>query len=99
MSGTKEPQWTFLTNHGHVLIAIARDPGSTLRAIADAVGITERAAFRIVNDLAEGGYVTKQKVGRRNVYELDLSRPLRHPLEEHAQVRALVDVVVRGDQP
>ena len=86
------PDWTFLTNHGHVLIAIAGNPGIRLREIAEAVGITERAAFGIVRDLENEGYITKRKEGRRNVYEVHPDRPLRHALERHAPVRTLLAI-------
>lgn len=87
------PYWTFLTNHAHVLLAITRDPEARLRDIAGLVGITERAAFRIVGDLAEAGYVTKTKRGRRNVYEVDADLPLRHPLEQQKSVRSLLELI------
>lgn len=75
------PTWTFLTNHGHVLVCIAEDPGSRGRDIAARVGITERACQSIVADLAAGGYVTRTRVGRRNRYEIHPDVPLRHPIE------------------
>ena len=87
--------WTFLTNHAHVLLAIAADPDRTLREIAEVVGITERAAFRIVEDLVAAGYLTKEKVGRRNTYEVHPEQKLRHPLEQHAEVRELLHIVDR----
>ena len=78
-------EWTFLTNHAHVLLCIARDPDVRLRDIATDVGITERAAQRIVADLVEAGYVERERDGRRNRYQLNPELPLRHPLErEHA---------------
>jgi hypothetical protein len=76
-----KPQWTFLTNHGHVLVCVARNPDIRLAEIADLVGIGERAAHRIVTDLVEAGYLSRTRIGRRNVYSVDLSQPLRHPLE------------------
>ncbi len=77
--------WTFLTNHAHVLLCVTRDPGIRLRDVAEAVGITERAAQRIVADLVEDGYLEREREGRRNRYRLHPERPLRHPLEqEHA---------------
>lgn len=77
--------WTFLSNHGHVLVVISKNPDVRVAEIADLVGIGERAAVRIVQDLVEGGYLTRTKVGRRNSYSIDYSRSLRHPLEsEHA---------------
>jgi DNA-binding IscR family transcriptional regulator len=68
--------WRFLTNHARVLLRIAQDPGARLRDIAAALGITERSAHSIVNDLTEAGYVLKQKDGRRNRYQIQAHRPL-----------------------
>jgi DNA-binding IclR family transcriptional regulator len=68
--------WSFLTNHARVLLCIAHDPGARLRDIAASVGITERSAFGIVTDLAEAGYVVKQKDGRRNRYQIQAHLPL-----------------------
>ena len=68
--------WSFLTNHARVLLCIARDPGTRLRDIAASMGITERAAHGIVNDLADAGYVDKQKDGRRNRYQIQAHLPL-----------------------
>lgn len=82
--------WTFLTNHAHVLVAIARDPEARLRDIAERVGITERAAQGIVRDLVEHGYVVRERVGRRNRYELDDTLPMRHPLEAEHDVGTLL---------
>jgi predicted transcriptional regulator len=87
--------WTFLTNHAHTLLAIAQNPDARLRDIAAAVGITERAAFRIIGDLEEAGYVTKRRVGRRNVYEVHDELPLRHPLEQQNAVRSLLGLINR----
>jgi DNA-binding IclR family transcriptional regulator len=78
--------WTFLTNHGHVLLAIARKPDIRMREIAEEVGITERAAQRIVGDLVEAGYVSRARVGRRNTYTIDPSAPLRHPISRHHDI-------------
>lgn len=85
--------WTFLTNHSHVLLCIATDPDILTRDIARLVGITERSAQRIIAELEEAGYLSHGKVGRRNHYEVDGSQPLRHPLEDHLSVEALLDVV------
>jgi len=86
--------WTFLTNHAHVLLCIARDPAVRLRDVAARVGITERAVQRIVTDLEAGGYLTVSKEGRRNRYLLHPEQPLRHPLERHRTVKALIDLVL-----
>ena len=82
--------WTFLTNHAHVLLCIARDSEVRLRDIAQQVGITERAAQGIVADLVADGYVTRTRVGRRNKYELVGALPLRHPLEQDRRVGELL---------
>ncbi len=82
--------WTFLTNHAHALVCIARDPGTRIQDIADNVGITLRAAQNIVGDLVEAGYVGRTRVGRRNRYEVNTQLPLRHPLEHHHQIGELL---------
>lgn len=86
-------KWTFLTNHGHVLLCIASDPDIRARDIAARVGITERSAQSIVADLVEAGYLTREKVGRRNRYEVQSGRPLRHPVEHEHQVADLLHLV------
>jgi DNA-binding IclR family transcriptional regulator len=88
--------WTFFTNHAHVLICIARNPDVRLSEVAQLVGIGERAVHRIVHELEAAGYLTVNKEGRRNVYEIDVDRPLRHPLESHHHVRAVVAPLVDG---
>ena len=80
--GAARPRWTFLTNHGHVLVCIAEDPGIRARDIAARVGITERAAQSIIADLVAEGYITRTRVGRRNQYEIHPDVPLRHPIED-----------------
>lgn len=83
-------QWTFLTNHAHVLIYVARDPGARVRDIADAVGITERTAQGILTDLVDSGYLRRTKEGRRNRYDCVEDLPLRHPLESNHPVGELL---------
>jgi len=73
--------WTFLSNHSHVLICLARQPDQRLREVAQLVGITERAVQKIVADLEEGGVLTRVRAGRRNRYEIDPTAPMRHPVE------------------
>ncbi|MEO1060626.1 MAG: winged helix-turn-helix domain-containing protein [Actinomycetota bacterium] len=93
-SGTDRPStWTFLSNHSHVLICLARDPEARLIDIAEAVGIRERAVRRIIADLVESGYVERRRVGRRNSYDLHLDRPLRHQLELGHEVGELVGLL------
>ena len=75
-----EPRrWTFLTNHGHVLLAVAEDGDQRVSQLADRVGITERATLRILRDLEEEGYLSVTREGRRNLYEVNPQLPMRHP--------------------
>jgi hypothetical protein len=87
-------EWTLLTNHGHALLCVARDPGMTLRQIGDCVGITERAAHRIVSDLVDAGYLEKRREGTRNRYEIKPDVPMRHPLVSDHWVGELLAVLV-----
>jgi uncharacterized membrane protein len=87
-------RWDFLTHHAHVLLCVANDPGIRLRDIADAVGITERAAHKILSDLVEEGYVKRERTGRRNHYMVRPDLRLRHPLVEKRQVGDLLDVLL-----
>jgi DNA-binding MarR family transcriptional regulator len=91
--------WTFLTNHAHVLVCITHDPGIRVREIADRVGITERATQRIVADLAGAGYIERSRVGRRTAYTINGRLPLRHPLEEHREIGALLDALSTRANP
>ncbi len=84
------PSWSFLTTHAQVLIAIARDPAIRLREIGETVGITERAAHRIVSELTTAGYVSRERRGRRNHYTLRTEMPLPDPL---ARGRRLDDLL------
>ena len=88
MRGVKE--WTFLTNHAHVLLAIAREPTARLRDVADAVGITERAAQTIVADLEAAGYLHRERVGRRNQYTINPAGRFRHPAEADHRIGDLL---------
>ena len=80
------PSWTFLTNHAHVLVCIAKNNEGRLAEIAGLGGIGERAVHSIVQDLVDNGYVTRARRGSHNVYEVFLDRPLRHPLEAGRQI-------------
>jgi len=83
-------QWTFLTNHAHVLLCVATNPQVRLRDIAELVGITERAAQRIVGELEAEGYLTRERDGRRNIYRLNPDMPLRHPLDKGHHIGELL---------
>jgi predicted transcriptional regulator len=92
-------QWTFLSNHGHVLVSLARDPDARMRDVAVLVGITERAVQQIVGDLVAQGYLRKEKVGRRNRYDVVREAHLRHDLESHVELGAFLDLVVGRPSP
>lgn len=99
-TGTSRGSWTFLTNHGHVLVCIATDPEVRGRDIAARVGITERAAQTIITDLVSEGYVTRTRVGRRNRYRVNPDTPLRHPCEQPHSIGELLRLVApRYDSP
>lgn len=85
--------WTFLSNHGHVLLCLASQPGIRVRDIAAKVGITERAVLRILAELQAGGYLDREHVGRRTTYRVNLDEPMRHPVESRRPVSALVDAL------
>src|SRR5437773_7665447 len=100
--------WSFLTNHGRVLLCIAHDPGVRLRDIAATVGITERSAFGIVSDLAAAGYAVKQKDGRRNRYQIQAHLPLPEPTSQQLAIGEVLALLAgatagrqltRGNQP
>jgi DNA-binding IclR family transcriptional regulator len=86
-------RWSFLTNHARVLICIAEDPGVRLREIGDAVGITERAAHRIVGELVAAGYVTRRRVGRRSHYTIRTELPVPDALARHQSVGDLLAIL------
>lgn len=92
----KRDGWTFLTNHGHVLLCLAKDPEITLRNIASSVEITERAVQQIVSDLEWAGVIVRTRVGRRNRYLVRRDEQFRHPVEAGVTIGDLVDVVQRG---
>lgn len=87
------PDWTFLSNHSHVLYCVAAWPDIRIRDIALKVQITERAVQRIVVDLERGGYLTRERVGRQNQYRLEPHLHLRHPLEHHVEIGRLLSVL------
>ncbi len=90
----KQAAWTFLSNHAHVLLLLAKDPEIRLRDVAERVGITERAVQRIVADLEEARYLEREKNGRRNRYVLHPELPLRHPVEAHRTVANLLALIL-----
>jgi DNA-binding transcriptional ArsR family regulator len=93
MSVPPAPGWTFLSNHGHVLVCLARNPAVLVREVATQVGISERAVLRILGELEAAGYVRRDREGRRSRYAIQADLPLRHPVEAHRSVGDLVAAV------
>lgn len=91
-------KWTFLTNHSHVLVLLARNPAVVLREVALQVGITERAVQRIIADLEAGGIIEREKVGRQNHYRILADQALRHPIEAHRTIGELLALLNSDDQ-
>ena len=88
--------WTFLTNHGHILLCLAADDSLRVRDLAHKVGITERAVLKILADLEEGEVIARERDGRRNRYSVRFDAALRHDLEAHRTVGDLVAAVHGG---
>ncbi len=93
MTAAEAPRWSFLTNHAQVLLCIAHDPGIRLREIGDTVGITERAAHRIVSELDGAGYVSRERKGRRNQYTIQSHLPLPDPLAGEQKLGDLLAIL------
>jgi hypothetical protein len=87
-------EWSFLTNHARALLCISHDPGVRLRDIAATLGVTERSAFAIVTDLAESGYVVKERDGRRNRYQIQHHLPLPENTGRERTIGDLLEVLV-----
>jgi DNA-binding Lrp family transcriptional regulator len=94
MPEVQAPRWKFLTNHAQVLACIAHDPGVLLREISERVGITERAAHRIVTELDEGGYITRERIGRRNQYTIQSGLPLPDRLGRVQRISDLLTILI-----
>jgi Winged helix DNA-binding domain len=91
--------WTFLTNHARVLLCVAHDPGVRLRDIAASLNITERSAFGIITDLAEAGYLVKEKNGRRNRYRIQAHLPVPEPDGRERTVGEILALLTGTDAP
>jgi DNA-binding IscR family transcriptional regulator len=91
-------EWTFMTNHTHVLVCLSADPDLRIRDMAERVGITERATQRIVAELAAAGYLEKAREGRRNRYRVIMTQPLRHPVEGSYTIGDLLRAIA-GPEP
>ncbi|HEY7003342.1 MAG TPA: MarR family transcriptional regulator [Gaiellaceae bacterium] len=92
-SPEQEKPWRFLSNHTQVLVVVAQDPDARLRDVADTVGITERAAQRILADLVETGHVERERVGRRNRYRINREAKMRHEAQLQQEIGPLLDLL------
>jgi DNA-binding MarR family transcriptional regulator len=90
---TTSSSWTFLTNHAHILMCLAKSPSERIRDLAVKVDITERAVQRIIVELEAGGYLEHIREGRRNLYKVLSRKPLRHDIEKHRQVYDLIKLI------
>jgi DNA-binding MarR family transcriptional regulator len=97
-SGKIDPRWGLVTNHGHVLAYLAVEPDARLRDVAEQVGITERRAVQIVNDLEQAGYLTRTRVGRRNRYQIDAKMTVQTPRLRMTVGQLLAVLVAALDQ-
>jgi DNA-binding MarR family transcriptional regulator len=95
MSSVASKPWTFVTSHTQVLLCVAQDPEVRIRDVASRVGITERAAQRIVADLVESGYVVRTRVGRRNRYTINPTAQMRHELQRGLEIGSLLELLRR----
>ena len=99
MSRPESNSWHFLTNHAQVLLCIENNADARMRDIAETVGITERAAQRITNDLVEAGYVTRERIGRRNHYRIDRKVRMRHPAQREYAIGELLSLLSSEEGP
>ena len=90
---TEHLGWTFLSNHAHVVLCLARDATMRISDMASEVGITDRAIQSIISDLEQSGYVERVRTGRRNSYRIDESLHLRHPIEHHKTIADLIRAI------
>ncbi len=98
MAENTVPGWTFLTNHAQVLVCIARDAGIRMRDIGERVGITERAAHRIVGELADAGYIARERHGRRNHYTINADFPLPDRVARQQNVGELLAILLTSPE-
>jgi DNA-binding MarR family transcriptional regulator len=93
LSSGEPPNWTLLSNHGHLLLCLARDPQARIRDLAEMVGITERACYRIIGDLVDRGLVRRERHGRNNRYTINRDARMLHPAWSEITVARLLAIV------
>ena len=95
---TDDPDWTLFSHHAHVLICLAENPRLRLREVAERIGVTERTAMRLIDRLDRAGVIKRVRQGRRNMYEIDASGPLPHPLEAGFSMERVLHAVLRSNR-
>ena len=90
-----ENEWSFFSNYAHVLVCLAQNPRALLREVADKVGVTERTAMRLINQLDKAGILERVKQGRRNVYRITSDKHIRHPLEDLCTIEELLKPILQ----
>lgn len=98
MTDHERRPWTFLTNHARVLVAVSQTPDIRLRDLAVMTGITERSTQRIVAELEQAGYLSHERIGRRNLYQVSATAMFRHPLEQDVEIGLLLRLFARDDE-
>ena len=96
MTDNERRPWTFLTNHARVLVAISQSPDIRARDVAAMTGITERSTQRIIAELEEAGYLSHERIGRRNRYNVTTTASLRHPREQGVEIGLLLDLLANS---
>lgn len=94
----KNSKWTFLTNHSHVLLCLVQNPSIKMKEISKKVGITERAVQSIISDLRKEGYIDRERQGRSNTYQINTSKHLKHPIEEHKTLSDLIKLIYDDEE-
>jgi predicted transcriptional regulator len=95
LPGREDEAWSFLSLHGRMLVLVVREPGVTVEALARGLQVSRRTAFRLLQEIERAGYLRRGRRGRRNIYEVDGLRPLRHRLTRHRDVGELLALMVR----
>ena len=89
----RSTNWTFITNHGLIVVYLSENPSHTAREIAEYLGITERTIHKIIKDLEEASYITRTRSGRKNLYSVRPDVPLRHHTKQDILIADLLSAL------
>jgi predicted transcriptional regulator len=84
---------SFLTNHANVLLKVALSSNLSVRQIALSLGITERSVQGIMSDLEQEGYITRERIGRKNRYNVDSACTLPQQFSSQCTLGDFVDFI------